>query len=114
MPQPLGPKPRLQVDSDSHSRRTRADRWYRASLTRESNSRSRNVLKATGGTKPTRKPNAPPDEPGRLIRIRPSDGRGQGGNPRPPCAFKVSMIEVFCNSHYFTQLAALVIDARAE
>ena len=38
----------------------------------------------------------------------------RGETPRPQCAFKVSMIEVFCNSHYFTQLAALVIDARAE
>lgn len=30
---------------------------------------------------------------------RPSDGRGPGVNPRPPCAFKVSMFNVFCNSH---------------
>ena len=30
---------------------------------------------------------------------RPSDGRGPGINPRPPCAFKMSMFNVFCNSH---------------
>ena len=30
---------------------------------------------------------------------RPSDGRGPGIDPRPPCAFKVSMFNVFCNSH---------------
>ena len=30
---------------------------------------------------------------------RPSDGRGPGMDPRPPCAFKVSMFNVFCNSH---------------
>ena len=34
---------------------------------------------------------------------RHSDGRGQGhakGDPRPPFAFKMSMISEFCNSHY--------------
>lgn len=30
---------------------------------------------------------------------RPSDGRGLGTDPRPPCAFKMSMFNVFCNSH---------------
>ena len=30
---------------------------------------------------------------------RPSDGRGPGMDPRPLCAFKVSMFNVFCNSH---------------
>jgi hypothetical protein len=34
--------------------------------------------------------------------------------PRPQCAFKMSMFNVSCNSHYFTQLAALFIDTRAE
>lgn len=33
---------------------------------------------------------------------------------RPQCAFKMSMFNVSCNSHYFTQLAALFIDTRAE
>ena len=34
--------------------------------------------------------------------------------PEPQCAFKMSMFSVYCNSHEFTQLAALFIDARAE
>ena len=34
--------------------------------------------------------------------------------PRPQFAFKISMFNVSCNSHYFTQLAALFIDTRAE
>lgn len=34
--------------------------------------------------------------------------------PRPQFAFKISMFNVSCNSHYFTQLAALFIDLRAE
>ena len=34
--------------------------------------------------------------------------------PRPQYAFKISMFNVSCNSHYFTQLAALFIDTRAE
>lgn len=34
--------------------------------------------------------------------------------PRPQGAFEMSMIKVSCNSHYFTQFAALFIDARAE
>ena len=33
---------------------------------------------------------------------------------RPQYAFKISMFNVSCNSHYFTQLAALFIDTRAE
>ena len=33
---------------------------------------------------------------------------------KPPCAFKVPMINVFCNSHCFSQLAAFFIGARAE
>ena len=28
-----------------------------------------------------------------------SDGRGPGMDPRPPCAFKVSMLNDLCNSH---------------
>ena len=35
----------------------------------------------------------------RFYANRPSDGRGPGIDPRPPCAFKVSMFNVFCNSH---------------
>lgn len=50
----------------------------------------------------------------RLIVKRPSDRRGPGKNPGPQSAFKVSMINVSCNSHYFSQLAAFFIDARAE
>ena len=41
--------------------------------------------------------------PSRYVVIRHSDGRGQGhdkGDPRPPFAFKMSMINEFCNSHY--------------
>ena len=34
--------------------------------------------------------------------------------PSPQCAFEMSMFNVSCNSHYFSQLAALFIDARAE
>lgn len=34
--------------------------------------------------------------------------------PKPPCAFKLPMINVFCNSHCFSQLAAFFIGARAE
>lgn len=30
---------------------------------------------------------------------RPSDRRGQGSDPRPQCAFKMSMFNVPCNSH---------------
>lgn len=33
---------------------------------------------------------------------------------KPPCAFKMPMINVFCNSHCFSQLAAFFIGARAE
>ena len=32
-------------------------------------------------------------------QIRPSDRRGPGRDPGPPCAFKVSMFNVSCNSH---------------
>jgi hypothetical protein len=50
-----------------------------------------------------------------LLRVsRPSDRRGRGLKPRPQGAFEMSMIKVSCNSHYFTQFAALFIDARAE
>ena len=47
----------------------------------------------------------------RLIRKRPSDRRSPGKNPGPQSAFEVSMINVSCNSHYFSQLAAFFIDA---
>jgi hypothetical protein len=47
--------------------------------------------------------------------LRPSDERGPGhGGSGPPCAFKMPMINVFCNSHCFSQLAAFFIGARAE
>ena len=45
---------------------------------------------------------------------RPSDGRSPGMDPGPQGAFEMSMINVSCNSHYFSQLAAFFIDARAE
>ena len=46
---------------------------------------------------------------------RPSDERGPGhGGSGPPYAFKMPMINVFCNSHCFSQLAAFFIGARAE
>ena len=47
----------------------------------------------------------------RLIGKRPSDRRSPGKNPGPQSAFEVSMINVSCNSHYFSQLAAFFIDA---
>ena len=50
----------------------------------------------------------------RLISKRPSARRSPGKNPGPQGAFEVSMINVSCNSHYFSQLAAFFIDARAE
>ena len=45
---------------------------------------------------------------------RPSDRRSPGMDPGPQGAFEGSMINVSCNSHYFSQLAAFFIDARAE
>jgi hypothetical protein len=47
---------------------------------------------------------------------QPSDRHGPGTTsaPGPQCAFERSMINVSCNSHYFTQLAAFFIDPRAE
>ena len=47
---------------------------------------------------------------------RPSDRHGPDTTsaPGPQCAFERSMINVSCNSHYFTQLAAFFIDPRAE
>lgn len=45
---------------------------------------------------------------------RPSDRRSPGNIPGPQCAFDMSMFNVPCNSHYFTQLAAFFIDPRAE
>ncbi|KAI9537809.1 hypothetical protein NQZ68_022471 [Dissostichus eleginoides] len=50
----------------------------------------------------------------RLMAKRPSDRRSPGRNPGPQGAFEVSMINVSCNSHQFSQLAAFFIDARAE
>ena len=58
-----------------------------------------------------------PGEPGRNLPIdcnRPSDRRSPGMDPGPQGAFEGSMINVSCNSHYFSQLAAFFIDARAE
>ena len=50
-----------------------------------------------------------------LVCLRPSGGRGPGrGGPGPPCAFEMPMITAFCNSHWFSQLAAFFIGARAE
>lgn len=34
-----------------------------------------------------------------ILTSRPSDGRGLGMDPGPPYAFKLSMFNVFCNSH---------------
>ncbi|GIX85472.1 hypothetical protein CDAR_106861 [Caerostris darwini] len=42
--------------------------------------------------------------------IRPSDRRGPGRDPRPQCAFEKSVLNVSCNSHQITQLAAFFID----
>ena len=46
-----------------------------------------------------------------IDRKRPSDRRSPGMDPGPQGAFEVSMINVSCNSHYFSQLAAFFIDA---
>lgn len=70
------------------------------------------VLRATEpspATRPTARPRAT------AIARHPTLRRTwPGEDPRPQCAFEVSMICVFCNSHQLTQLAALFIDARAE
>ena len=42
--------------------------------------------------------------------IRPSDRRGPGQDPRPQCAFEKSVLNVSCNSHQVSQLAAFFID----
>ncbi|GIX67236.1 hypothetical protein CEXT_802811 [Caerostris extrusa] len=42
--------------------------------------------------------------------IRPSDRRGPGRDPRPQCAFEKSVLNVSCNSHQISQLAAFFID----
>ena len=42
--------------------------------------------------------------------IRPSDRRGPGRDPRPQCAFEKSVLNVSCNSHQVSQLAAFFID----
>ena len=49
----------------------------------------------------SRKPRARSREQRSAIALtrRPSDGRGPGIDPRPPYAFKMSMFNVFCNSH---------------
>ncbi|KAI8514650.1 hypothetical protein Bbelb_072410 [Branchiostoma belcheri] len=47
-------------------------------------------------------------------RLRRRELRGPGTDPGPQSAFEESMINVSCNSHYFSQLAAFFIDTRAE
>lgn len=42
--------------------------------------------------------------------IRPSDRRGPEQYPRPQCAFEKSVLNVSCNSHQVSQLAAFFID----
>ena len=49
-------------------------------------------------------------KPSLVSLIRPSDRRGPGQNPRPQCAFKKLVLNVFCNSHQVSQLAAFFID----
>ena len=53
-----------------------------------------------------------------LVRNRlffdPQTGVALGEIPKPQCAFEMSMFNVSCNSHYFSQLAAFFIDPRAE
>ena len=45
---------------------------------------------------------------------RPSDRCGHVKKRWPQCAFKILMLVVSCNSHWFSQLAAFFIDWRAE
>jgi len=40
-----------------------------------------------------------PKSIGAIIVSRPSDRRGSGSDPKPQCAFKMSMFNVSCNSH---------------
>ena len=67
-----------------------------------------------------RRPRRACDAPAAETRTSPidygrlSDRRSPGMDPGPQGAFEVSMINVSCNSHYFSQLAAFFIDARAE
>ena len=75
--------------------------------------RSRSALKGTEAPEGLRHPNRGGASPP-IDRKRPSDGRSPGMDPGPQGAFEVSMINVSCNSHYFSQLAAFFIDARAE
>jgi hypothetical protein len=46
-------------------------------------------------------PRSPEKESGlaAMTVCRPSDRRGSGSDPKPQCAFKVSMFNVSCNSH---------------
>ena len=59
-----------------------------------------------GPRRPSRGDAGSPIDCGRL-----SDRRSPGMDPGPQGAFEVSMINVSCNSHYFSQLAAFFIDA---
>ena len=87
-------------------------RWGRETRAAPRGAASRSALqgtKAKGLRRPSRGGASPP-----IDRKRPSDGRSPGMDPGPQGAFEVSMINVSCNSHYFSQLAAFFIDARAE
>ena len=74
---------------------------------------SRSALEGTKAPESLRRPSRGGASPP-IDRKRPSDGRSPGMDPGPQGAFEVSMINVSCNSHYFSQLAAFFIDARAE
>ena len=75
-----------------------APKWTRAQRTLEATRHDR-IFKEKKVT--SRKPRARSQEQRTAIALvrRPSDGRVPGTNPRTPCAFKVSMFNVFCNSH---------------
>ena len=64
---------------------------------------SGSAFRGTERTAPLRHPSharrRPEASEVRLIDKRPSDRRSPGRNPGPQSAFKVSMINVSCNSH---------------
>ena len=57
------------------------------------------ISRRTGHPKAARHANAPRNQSTGIIISRPSDRRGSGNDPKPQCAFKMSMFNVSCNSH---------------
>ena len=107
------PKPvagRTAARGDGH--RARGPASARASIPPPSR-RRRRLSVCTSGDEGSGEPATPQPRKTSLPidRKRPSDGRSPGMDPGPQGAFEVSMINVSCNSHYFSQLAAFFIDA---